>query len=303
MPAKEGVSMSAYVEYEFERGFILDEERIRRINEIIRTRLPTEDEHLVLNYAVYRSDSYVYMTQNVEDVIREDNGESQRIVRILASVQDARELPRFVAGFQSIRGLSEQLETSGLRTRLSLNLDFDTNKRSGLYIQGEDRDLVYLLYSDLRQYLIHEVNVCRYLSGFALRVTATSVLFLSAVTSIVAYFVNLVASQIQSPEIVKSVLESQSVIDKLNYLISKNLEVYDILTGRALLPVLLLLFAGMLLALAAAAAPSRFWYRFSTFIFPRNIFLLGKEIKRHADTQRRRSNLLWVVIVGFLLLF
>ena len=105
-----------------------------------------------------------------------------------------------------------------------LNLDFKAGSNTSLTIEGEDRDLVYLLYSDLRQYLTNEVNVCKRISAGTLRTTtfsAIAVVTLAVLFAGVLGIANAMNARIISAP---SVLESQSVIDKLNFLISQNAE-------------------------------------------------------------------------------
>lgn len=74
--------MAAYVEHSFAKGFLLDEERLRKLNSLIGERLGKAAPPLKHSFRVYRADSYSYETANVDDVAKEDNTNWQRITRL-----------------------------------------------------------------------------------------------------------------------------------------------------------------------------------------------------------------------------
>ena len=52
--------MGAFVEHDFDKSFLLDEERLRKILQIVNER------KLDIEFKVYRGDSYWYVTENIE---------------------------------------------------------------------------------------------------------------------------------------------------------------------------------------------------------------------------------------------
>src|SRR5687767_6503838 len=115
--------MAAYVEHKFTRGFLLDEERLRRLRDIIAKR--TEHANLPLTFKVYRGDSYSYETDSLDDVAREDNEDWRKITRLDVLING--------------------------KDELSFELTFSKDG-AFLKIVGADRDKVFLLFSDIRDY-------------------------------------------------------------------------------------------------------------------------------------------------------
>ena len=124
--------MGAHVEHRFTRGFLLDEERLRKLVHIVLERLPTDQSPAErLEFKVFRGDAYSYTTSSVEDVLKEDNADWRKITRL------------------DLRSASEKPVMFSLR--------FDKAGTS-LEIDGDDRDVVFVLFSDVREYLREEVN-------------------------------------------------------------------------------------------------------------------------------------------------
>jgi hypothetical protein len=74
--------MAAYVEHRFDKGFLLDEERLRKLVSIISQRLTKSEPPTPHNLRIFRADSYSYETENVQDVINEDNADWRRITKL-----------------------------------------------------------------------------------------------------------------------------------------------------------------------------------------------------------------------------
>lgn len=264
--------MSAYVESDFRRGFILDEERVRKINELIHNRLATDQNYPCPVYKVYRSDNFTYTTTNIEDIFKEDNGDSQKVVRILILIEDE-------------------------QSKLKFDLDFDVRYATSLKIEGENRDLVFLLFSDLRQYMANEVTICKRISTRSLHL----LLFLIPLTLLGIIFIALMTGLLQAMPATsaKLALESQNALDKLNFLISSQEQISIALTGGQNVVLFFLgLGACMVLTMVIAMINRDQLLRLSNSLFIQDLFLFGKEIKRHEIRQRRRSNIFWGIIVA-----
>jgi hypothetical protein len=118
--------MKAHVKHPFKKSFILGEEGIRKISEIIRTRVPAQDVEL----KIYRSDNLVYETLSIEDILKEENSTRNQIVEI---------------EFKS--------EGDGIST----GIEFSKKDGVTIDIQSEDRDQAFLLASDLKEYIRTEI--------------------------------------------------------------------------------------------------------------------------------------------------
>lgn len=59
---------NAYVKYDFKKGFILDEAKLRKINEIIRKRLEELELEEELEFEMFRADSYCIICDNIESI-------------------------------------------------------------------------------------------------------------------------------------------------------------------------------------------------------------------------------------------
>ena len=185
--------MGAFVSHEFTKGFLLNEERIRKINNILHERLKTFNEEEKPEYKIYREDSFVYETINLNDIISEDNAGWQKILRITVSAECS--------------------------DKLSLELDFDCDGTT-LRIEGTDRDNVYLLFSDLREYLENEVNTVRHYP-LARRLFTTFFLLITMIL-ISAFAFDLYTTPRLDRNDVEKILEMEDVHEKLNFLIENH---------------------------------------------------------------------------------
>jgi hypothetical protein len=128
--------MGAYAEQAFnKKGYILDEERLRKINSLLCQRVKDIPNSPIPVYRVFRSDSFTYSTKNLEDIICEDNYDYQRIERIYIY-------------HDSEKAASPYEADEGFHLLIALEKD-----EIYLKIRGENRDLVFLLLSELKQYI------------------------------------------------------------------------------------------------------------------------------------------------------
>ena len=73
--------MAAHVEHEFVRGFVLDEERLRKLTHLIAQHLDPSTTGGSYEFRVYRGDAFAYTTPSVEDVLKEDNSDWKRLTK------------------------------------------------------------------------------------------------------------------------------------------------------------------------------------------------------------------------------
>ena len=267
--------MSAFAQHKFVGTALIDEERLRKISDIISKRFQAADVQDEINYTIYRTDGLYYVTPNLDDILKEDNSSWQKISRVLIQNKVKGEI---------------SLEVNITRSDISLD------------IQGEDRDFVFLIFSDLREYISHEViskGMPQRLSIFVPGIIAAC---------IGSAFVMLLLSNsnvYKDPNMTEqftTALQSNDVNKKLDYLItslSKPKEsdkpiptttAISVSLGAGAL--ILLVITGMLFIPNPANS--------GTKSLGNNAFLIGKEIEQFRNRREFRSKIIWVVIVGFI---
>ncbi|WBU47603.1 hypothetical protein PF050_13975 [Kosakonia pseudosacchari] len=249
--------MAAIVEYDFPNYFEMDEEKIRRIHSILKKRIPDENHSDIL-FIVKKSDNFIFHTKNINDVINDNNDSTSKITSI---------------------------EINYRSTSVDINVSLTKIYGASINISGADRDEVFLLSSELKEYISKEVaNIRRFrwlksstiLSLFML-------IFLSYILYVFSTFKTV------DSDALNTVLESTNTNDKLNFLIQKNKELPSSTT------MLTPMFSLLCLMLLSQIIP---FEKIINYLYPRNIFLFGKEIAIIEKKKRNRSNLFWVVGVG-----
>ncbi|SDI57325.1 hypothetical protein [Desulfosporosinus hippei] len=263
--------MGAHVEFIFPRGFVIDEERLRKIHSIIQDRL--DDKFRIKpKYKIYRSDNFVYTTLNIEDILEEDNSEWQKITRLQIEAENSSDIP-FI-----------------------FKLDFDS--KTTLTVEGEDRDFVYLFFSDLKTYLTNEVNT-KYI--FSASVFYSVLRNLPLFTVIIIFYRAMKNIKPISNDELKGIMDNKDVILKLNYLIEKDaVSTLSINTTNFNLIIVL-----MILSMAIIALNDYFGNYFKNmmykYLLPFNLFLWGKENTRYKKLIDLRSKIIWGVGVALII--
>lgn len=257
--------MGAHVKYKFKKGFLLDEEKLRKIHDIISKRLVGE-----IKYDIYREDSYSFETTKIEDVVSQENLIGSRI--------------------------NELRIKSDIKSNLDLLLYFD-DSGVGLTINGKDRDDVFLLNSELKEYISNEVcnqkilgsNFGSYIFGLGFIIFFGS-FFYALSHAIVASSSNI------SDDVIKNVLESNNTNEKLDLLIQiVHKEKTKIDTNR-ILPTIPFFFLAFIMIFFTDKVINSISY-----FFPANLFLFGKEYDRYKQRMENKKNFFWVIIVGLLI--
>ncbi|MGZ0167139.1 MAG: hypothetical protein ACKVII_24715, partial [Planctomycetales bacterium] len=172
-------------EHSFERGFLLDEARLRKLHEIVDRRL---DDRNSPTYKVYRGDSYSYTTPSLDDVVAEENEDWRQITR---------------------------LDVLGVSTDdLDLALTF-SRKGAELRLTGDERDAVFLLFSDIREFMHNEVATTFAITSEYHRIIVMVLVGVAMCSMILGM------SQMQSAEGASEALDASEVVDKLDYLIHR----------------------------------------------------------------------------------
>lgn len=245
---------------EFPKKFDLDEEKLRRIVEILKERIPEEDHQKII-FQVNRRDSLIYKTENISTVLDEDN-DSTKIINTIVIVYDQDNLKALIA--------------------------FDADKGCNISIEGEDRDLVFLLASSLKEYIGKEVTIYFKLPFSVKVVPAFIMLALGIYWMYLMYSSLLIETHLSYQEVVKS----QNINDKLNYLILK---------GNSINPPIKELFYGMAITLIVLILTLLPLSKLLGYFCPRNNFLIGKQITVVARKKDINSKIFWCVIVAVII--
>jgi hypothetical protein len=255
--------MGAFVEHKFKRAFLLNEERIRKLRDIVDTRLNDIDGSLKLSYKVYRGDTHSYVTENIDDVIAEDNEDWRRITRLDVLVKEL-DLIDFLLTFRD----------DGVR----------------LTITGDDRDKVFLLFSDVRDYIQNEITTCSRL----LALMNSKELFLVAVPIItllaIVPLLGLLSLANTDKEETARILASNDIEEKLNFIIAGR----DKGKGFLYLYIPLMICIPIGMVLFAMRMPQKL----SRFFFPTNDFLFGDRKERFERRKETNSKIFWGVFVA-----
>ncbi|MEW1686242.1 hypothetical protein [Streptomyces sp. NPDC093594] len=253
--------MSAKVSTSFKKRFELNEENIRRIHSDIRKRTPDDNHHNII-FEVFREDSLVFRTSEVDRLLSESNDSTQKIKELNIEYQD---------------------------DNLNILLEFDAEKGAELTINGEDRDQVFLISSDLKEYIQKEV--CHINSGVQdKRLIIVPIAICAALLVLLAQTINPIQESIN----IEQAMSSSDTNLKLNYLISltekKNTADHK---GQllSLVPFLLMLFIFI---------PAQKIYNYFS---PGNIFLIGKQISIVSQRRSFVRSFFWGGLVALIIAF
>jgi len=262
--------MGAHVDFEFKRDFMIDEERLRSIHNIIYDRMDKEYK-LKPVYMIYCTDNYVYTTDSIEDILKEENNEFKKITRLKI-------IPE-----QNTNNFKFTLEFNSKQT-------YDIEATTTLKVEGEDRDFVFLFFSDLKTYLISEVNTRRKISLKILGLIRILPLF--SILIIPSYF--LFDNNVFERDIA---LNTQDINIKLNYIIN-NIAIKGFSNYRTLyyllIPVLILISYSESFSITLNKVISQ-------YLYPSNLFLFGKELTRFNKILDLRSKIIWGEIVTLII--
>lgn len=245
--------MGAHVKHNFKKGFLVDEEKLRKIHDIILKRIRDDG----IEYHIFREDSFSFKTTNVDDIINEDNPKWAKI---------------------------NEIELNSKSKDFDLNIDF-SEESVELSINGENRDDVFLLYSELKDYMSNEVCTLkvtyRYISSYL-----SKGIFIAFVFSIICIAFIMSGNQM-SEEVTNNIIASNDIDKKINFIIQQNViqsEEYKILYLFPIFLVPVFIYKPILSIIS--------------YLFPSNLFLIGKEIENYKRKLKLRSNLFWGIIIA-----
>jgi len=252
--------MESFAFEKWKKGFYLKEEDIVKMKNIIETRLKEKKIKQSIILTVYREDNFKYQTVETDDILNEENALRNRIIRLVFSIN------------------TEEVK---------LTLDFDKNENVSLSIEAQDKDLTYLLLSDLRQYISTEVCVFH---KFKMKRTD---LYMIVMPIMLMFFMFAPALMYKAKLNISStseLLNSTDINLKLNYLIERQKINYDL--TEIIFPI-----GTVILLLVSIAILPTLLHKY----FPHYIFYIGKEKNRFDTLIKRRSQIFWGIIVTFLI--
>lgn len=251
--------MGAHVDHEFEKSFELDETKIRKIYSIFKERVPS-DEIDKIYFSIQRGDSSSYQTNKIEDLLGEDNDSTNNLIKV------------------------DYVYSSEI---LSVKVSFSKKDGCSMSASGEVRDDVFLVTSDLKDYISKEVCCQRNLKKY----NYSKLVLLIPLIAMLAMVIRVYTHQIDpaNPDFV-AILKNENTNDKLNFIIQENMNNIT-RSGAELYPVFLLIFVMMATVFFPIA-------KFFNYFFPKNIFFIGKEILVVNKKRKLNSNIFWGVIIA-----
>lgn len=255
--------MLAEVKSNFSSGFFITEESIKKIEDLIQSRLGSQ-EAFYQSYSVRRNDNATITYENSSDLIsKEGNGRVGLVTALLVKAGS---------------NLSQ------------LEMNFEHSEKSELSIKSEDRDAALLLSADLKEYLKSEVFIRRlsFLSNIA-RSRFSPMIIMLAIFSPFFYFVFTVSNRIDRTS--RTIDVHKATIDeKLNFIISKYFDNRQADVEAGNIPKYMV--ATMLLSVL-------FWLLFnSNVVYPAYTFYWGKEISRYDSSKSIRDKVFWGILVA-----
>ena len=222
--------MPAKIDTEFKRGFILSEENLAKIDDIIRKRLESSSNDFSLKYEVHRTDDALITYQVSSEVIEEENSKRN-----------------------CINGVTINAKSNGNKLQLIFRQGSDTK----LVLEAEDRDLALLLTADLKEYLNSEVFVRKFSKLVRLLDSKNFFLFFMLIAFLPLVLFTMFIDQPDSLN-----LAVATVDEKLNFLVQRE-SANDALNSRPYLsffPIFLILSAIFLTSTASFLYPTDIFY-------------------------------------------
>jgi len=250
--------MNAHLETTFKRGFLLTEETLIKLDDIVRKRLESADPLAKVSFKVFRADGMLVEFDTASLVAAEENSSRNAIKRV------------------------EILSSANF---YKLSLRFDSKEGTTLEIEANDRDLAYLLASDIKDYVQSEILKFR------------SFTFDSALGSKNAFpflmlpflFYSLSSIKYAEPEVISSVLESTDLLTKLNFLIESRSSQDPGFSKWYVAGMIFILFTLFFLG------------SFLDRIYPRNIFKWGKQAQIYDRLLGHREKVMWGIVIAFVI--
>lgn len=253
--------MQAIIKKEYSKGFLLNEEHLIKLDDICRKRFAEIKLDQILAYKVYRSDALVFDTDEYQVVLDEEN---------------------------SKRNTIEKVRITSASDRLKFTLSFDSDEGVSLSVEAESKDMAYLLFSDVKDYLITEILCFRSFSFKNILSHRTTFPFIMLVAMLIMTY-TISTSQLSSSEI-QELISNGTVDEKLNYLLASRGN-RDSSDGMYPFFGVMMVFVVFLFTIGPVLDR----------IFPRNIFCWGKTASTYSKLVSLRGKILWGVFIAFII--
>lgn len=253
--------MQAIIKKGYSKGFLLAEEHLVKINDICAKRFKDAGVDQALNFKVYRSDSLVFDADSYQSVLDEENSKRNKI---------------------------EKLRITSVGERVKLDLSFDKDDGASLDVEAESKDLAYLVFSDIKEYLTTEVlrfRGFRFSKAFSPR----SILPFAMLFPVVFSLTLLESPTLNDGEF-RLLLESGAIDEKLNYLLETRRR-KDSIENLWVMMGALVLFMGASLFFGPGLDRA----------YPRNVFCWGKEATSYEKLTSVRSKVVWGIAIAFII--
>ena len=271
----------AFIEKTFKRGFILKEETLYKIKDIIEKRLKESSKNgskensqenskkaskndFNIIFSVKRNDWFMFMTSDIEKIVEEYNGKDKSIneIKIAAS-------PKNFLYFDE-------------------DIDVIFNKKSWVTVRitWHNQDFVNLLYSDLEEYLSDSVLKLR-------NISLKKWTFPAILLSIIAYLYYILFKNILIKPDIEEIIASDDIVEKLNFIIKKNQEIHWL--GWEFISDLLIIIGVIIIILCIT-----YWY---DYFFPKNVFYLWEWKNIYNKRIELRKNILRTILIWWIIMW
>ena len=266
------INTGCEVDYRFRNGFILEPEHLHTLVSKIKERYPSEE----LLFRITKSDSYIYITTDINDVLDEENGSSNFIKKIELLIKN--------------------------ENIIEFNLCFEKNEDTLLRIKGSNRDNIYLLYNEIKTYVEKDITTVKLF--FKKDSFSRLVLFITTIPLIgcMLLLISLLRNKRlfdESNELAKEVLSSQDISLKLNYLIEKDTR-YKNSISFSQMKYFEYMMVGTLLIMLLSMVFRSFIGKDSAFRIT-DYFLFGKQRDIYEKKVKFKNNVLWTVFIGLVI--
>ena len=255
--------MNAYVNHKFKSGFLLGEEAIVKIHDLIETRAKELSPEAKPKLKVYRSDNSVYEADGIGDLRNEENAKRNRIQQVDFLVED---------------------------DQMKLTLSFENESLPSLKIEATDRDKAFLLFSEIKEYLHTECLILRRPFSDRKESLVSLIGLMVAQAGMLIYFVLKSLFPSEKRRAIEEAISSPEATEKLNALLQDKLstdkEAPMVLGG--MIGLVILIFVGGYVIQK---------------IYPSSVFYLGKEIESYDRLKSNRSKWIWGIGISFIVSF
>lgn len=254
------------VDFSFPDSFEIDRERLLGIDNLLRDRLKRHSQPVFYRYRTIFDDDFHIEDSQIDKVLNEEETSWRTIIGVTITAKDE-------------SGFSFALDFS--RTGTTLN------------IKGEDNDEVSLLDQAIRKFLKLHVNKFRDFSSSGNQPLAYFIAVIGLILLSMWGMNKSIKFNFVSSDEVNSVVSSNNIEAKLNYLIRKS--------GTPSIVFAPLFYVWFLMLIATVLL---FWWPYFgvlNYFFPRNVMLLGIRKQQVEKRQKLFWNIFWSVLISFAL--